>query len=139
MILGIDWPYGIWKTAFAVWYAKEFKKKYWNDWIVVSNIKLYWNPFEDYIHFDYANLTNVLRLINYINDSERKDIKNRYKLSNWKLEYKRGAFTKFLILFDAKLIHHWKLPLNLPPETLLVLNTGFLFDRLMHVEVRDRP
>lgn len=100
MIYWIDWPYWIWKTSFAVNYALEFSKKYKDKWIVISNIRLYWKEFENYIFFDYSNILDVVRFANHINDIERKQRSNYSTLANWKRELKRQNFTKFLIIFD---------------------------------------
>ena len=99
-IYGVDWPYGIWKTSFSVYYAKKFLEKYGKKGLIISNIKLYWNMFKNYVHFDDNNIIDILRFVNYINNEERKNPKNFYFLSNWKKEYKRMAFTKTLIIFD---------------------------------------
>ena len=99
-IYGVDWPYGVWKTSFSVYYAKKFKEKYKDKGLIISNIKLYWSSFEDYLHFDDNNIIDVLRFVNLINDYERTIEKNYFFLKNWKKEYKRGAFTKTLIIFD---------------------------------------
>lgn len=99
-IYWVDWPYGVWKTSFAVYYWKQFMKKYWNKWFVISNIKLYWPEFKNYLFFDDENIIEVLRFVNLVNDMERSIEKNYYFLKNWKKEYKRSSFTKTLILFD---------------------------------------
>lgn len=99
-IIWVDGQYWIWKTSFSVKYAKDFMKKYWNKWLIISNVKLYWPEFKNYIHYDDSNIIDVLRFLNYVNDKDRENKNNYYTNRFWKKEYKRNNFSKFLIIFD---------------------------------------
>jgi len=106
MIYWIDGQFGSWKTALAVYIAKQhINNIFWwdikNGWfwtIILSNIKMDNTILKNYFYFDDDKLLEVLRLVNFINDIERPLYEK--KLSTGFIQYDRHKFTKFIILYD---------------------------------------
>lgn len=93
----VEWYFWAWKTAFLM---RLWKNKFnFDNYIVFTNVQFNSNILRNWVHFEDAQIFDVIKVVNYLNDLDRLDNYLDIKGISFK-PLKRSSLTKMIILFD---------------------------------------